>query len=271
MKRVFLATLLSLLVATVGFADAPETGNVQGKVTDASGPALPGVTITLEGPRGSQAAISQDGGAYRFALLPPGEYKIKAELEGFQATEASTTVTAGRTTEVNLRLTLGTSEEITVTSEAPMVDKFNVTAGSTVTSEVGQEVAGSTRTYYGVINTLPGVSSDGDNNDIDIIAARPGIAFNGLQISFMSSGEEGTNATAEYHAGNKTLTITIDDEANGRTVVEAINHAQEDFIAGFDYEEELAALGEYGPDPRFGFWDTYQQARNIRLTLKLEF
>jgi hypothetical protein len=47
--------------------------------------------------------------------------------------------------------------------------------------------------------------------------------------------------------------------------------SQEDFIAGFDYEEELAALDETDLDPRFGFWDTYQSAREIRVTLKLEF
>ena len=34
-------------------------------------------------------------------------------------------------------MNLGTAETITVTSEAPMVDKFNVSAGATVTAEVG--------------------------------------------------------------------------------------------------------------------------------------
>ncbi len=204
MKRVFLATLLSLLVVSVGFADAPETGNVQGKVTDASGTELPGVTITLEGPRGSQAAISQEGGAYRFALLPPGEYTVKAELEGFQATQVKTSVTAGRTTEVNLKLTLGTSEEITVTSEAPMVDKFNVTAGSTVTSEVGQEVAGSTRTYYGVINTLPGVASDGDNEDIQ--QARPNV--NGTSWSDQQVFIDGVDTSFARFGGSRVLLPT---------------------------------------------------------------
>ena len=63
-------------------------------------------------------------------------------------------------------MNLETEETITVTSEAPMVDKFNVSAGATVTSEVGAQAAGTTRTYYGVINMLPGVTSDADNRDI---------------------------------------------------------------------------------------------------------
>ena len=45
----------------------------------------------------------------------------------------------------------------------------------------------------------------------------------------------------------------------------------EDFLTGFDYAEELAALGPTALDSRFGLWDTFQLPRNVRLTLKLEF
>ncbi|MCK5376271.1 MAG: hypothetical protein KAJ97_04255, partial [Acidobacteria bacterium] len=45
----------------------------------------------------------------------------------------------------------------------------------------------------------------------------------------------------------------------------------EDFLTGFSYAEELAALGPTALDTRFGLWDTFQLPRNIRLTFKLEF
>ena len=47
MRRVFVVALGLALVATLGFADGPETGIVTGQVTDASGAPLPGVTVTL--------------------------------------------------------------------------------------------------------------------------------------------------------------------------------------------------------------------------------
>ncbi|MEM1247979.1 MAG: TonB-dependent receptor [Acidobacteriota bacterium] len=166
MKKNFIVVFALALLAMPVAADGPETGVIAGQVTDAQGGPLPGVTVTATGDRGTKTAITDTQGAYRFALLIPGDYKVRAELDGFTAAEAAASVSAGQKADVNLTLSMGVSDTITVTSEAPMVDKFNVTAGSTVTSEVGQEVAGSTRTYYGVINTLPGVTSDSQNQDI---------------------------------------------------------------------------------------------------------
>ncbi len=153
-------------VAGMAWADGQETGVISGVVTDASGAPIPGVRIAADAGRGAREAFTDEKGEFRIALLVPGEYRVTANMDGFDTMEAATQVSGGARADVNFRLSMGTSEEITVTSEAPMVDKYNVTAGSTVTSEVGQETAGTTRTYYGVINTLPGVSSDSQNADI---------------------------------------------------------------------------------------------------------
>ena len=53
--------------------------------------------------------------------------------------------------------------------------------------------------------------------------------------------------------------------------MQALGVTDEDFLTGFDYETELAALGPEALDPTFGLWDTFQLPRNLRLTLKLEF
>jgi len=45
----------------------------------------------------------------------------------------------------------------------------------------------------------------------------------------------------------------------------------EDFITGFNYAEELAALGPAGLDTRHGLWDTYQLPREFRFTIKFAF
>ncbi|REJ76486.1 MAG: hypothetical protein DWQ36_18975 [Acidobacteria bacterium] len=159
--------LLSVLVLpSTLFADGQETGVIVGRVTDPSGIALPGVVVSAEAGRGAKEAVTDENGEFRFALLVPGEYTVTAAMDGFEPTGVRAQVSGGGKAEVTIVLSMGTAETITVTSELPMVDKFNVTAGSTVTSEVGEQTAGSTRTYYGVINTLPGVTSDSENNAI---------------------------------------------------------------------------------------------------------
>ncbi len=45
----------------------------------------------------------------------------------------------------------------------------------------------------------------------------------------------------------------------------------EDIASGFDYAALLASLGPTALDPRFGFDDTYQPPRELRLNLKFEF
>ena len=166
MRKSWIGLMVLFLSVAPLLGDGPETGIVQGTVTDASGAPLPGVLVSLAGDRGEQTAITDAEGSYRFAGIVPGNYTVRAVLEGFQEAASEAGVTAGRRATIDLRLRLGTEEEITVTSEAPMVDKFSVTAGTTIQAEVGEQTAGTTRTYYGVINALPGVTADAQNDDI---------------------------------------------------------------------------------------------------------
>jgi hypothetical protein len=209
MKRNLLAVLaaaglMASLMAAPALADGPETGIIRGSVKDAQGNPLPGVVVTLSGPRGSQDAVTDNSGSYRFALLVPGDYRVRAEMEGFQPVEAGAAVSAGAQAEVALVLRLGTSEEITVTSEAPMVDKFNVTAGATVSASVGEQTAGSTRTYYGMINTLPGVTNDSENQDIQ--QSRPSV--NGSHFADQQVFIDGVDTSFARFGGSRVFLPT---------------------------------------------------------------
>ncbi|MEM6703718.1 MAG: TonB-dependent receptor [Acidobacteriota bacterium] len=128
----WVALLVAVLItAPVGAQRV--TGIIAGNVTDGSGDAMPGVTVSLTGDKvvGTQTAITNASGFYRFPNLPPGEYTLSYALEGFK-TEQRTGVRSnvGRTSTESVILSLGdVSETITVTSEVPIVD--------TVSNEVG--------------------------------------------------------------------------------------------------------------------------------------
>ena len=138
MNRVLSQLSILAFVSGVVLADGPETGVVTGTVTDASKSPMPGVSVTLTGDRGEKFTQTEANGDYRFALLVPGNDLILAELEGLGRAESDVVVVAGQRSSVDLQLVAETSETITVTSEAPMVDKYNVAAGQTMQSDVGE-------------------------------------------------------------------------------------------------------------------------------------
>ena len=199
MQRTCICLLALALISLPALADGPETGIVEGTIDDGQGTGLPGVLLTLTGDRGSTNVVSETGGAYRFALLVPGPYVIKADLEGFQTAEAAVAVTAGGKHTIDLSMRLGTAEEITVTSEAPMVDKFNVTAGTVLSAEIGVQTAGTTRTYYGIINALPGVHADANNDDIQ--QTRPSV--NGTHFADNAVYIDGVDTTFAKFGGSR--------------------------------------------------------------------
>src|SRR6188768_1317998 len=109
MKRVFTLVLVMLaLTAGVALADGPETGVVSGKVVNAQGETLPGVTVTIEGPRGTQTTTTDENGSYRFALLAPGGYNLKGSLDSFKEASTGVTVSAGSKVEYDLTMNLET-------------------------------------------------------------------------------------------------------------------------------------------------------------------
>src|SRR5712671_7155906 len=97
MRKIFAAgtILLGFVLATQVFAQT-SNATVGGTVADASGALLPGVTITATNIATGivNTVVSNEAGAYQFASLQTGTYKISAELPGFQ-TQTYENVTLG--------------------------------------------------------------------------------------------------------------------------------------------------------------------------------
>ncbi len=117
--------LLALLFA-VPAAAIQTLGTVQGFVTDASGGALPGVTIELlDTERGQlRAAVTNGRGFFAVRSVPSGEYDLTASLAGFQTTRREgIRLLVGQILETDLQLALsGVAEAVLVTAEAPLLE-----------------------------------------------------------------------------------------------------------------------------------------------------
>ena len=122
-------TLLFLMALPAALASqtvSSTTGAINGKVIDKTSAVLPGVTVTIASPSmmGTRNTVTAEDGMYRFAAIPPGEYKVTFELTGFQTlVREGIRVTLGFTATVNGELGVASlSESVTVTGQSPVVD-----------------------------------------------------------------------------------------------------------------------------------------------------
>lgn len=160
-RFVLVLTVLSLF-AVSAIAQNTTTGSINGVITDNSGAGLPGVTVTVTNQQTglSRTTYSDSDGSYEVLLLPPGVYRVEAELSGLgTARKENQTVTLGSSTTVRLALNPAVVEEITVTAAAPVVDVSQ--AGLTTTIEQTQienlPVLG--RDFRDLVQLTPGVTT----------------------------------------------------------------------------------------------------------------
>jgi hypothetical protein len=184
--------LLALLVilSPLAFSQSRDTGALIGKIADEEGNGLPGVNVTLTSPNlmGARATISDAGGFYRFPALPPGEYNLKADLQGF-ATAVREAIRVTTTTTLNIDLTMkpsAVSEEITVVAQSPTVDvKSTETASVTLSNEILRNIPYNQFTAD-IVNLAPGV----DNNVAFGASQNTGIAYtmDGVNVADPEAG-----------------------------------------------------------------------------------
>jgi Carboxypeptidase regulatory-like domain len=107
------AIFAALILACVPALRAQSTtsGYVTGSVTDSSKAVIKGAAVTLEntGTSLNLKATSGDEGTYHFDFVPPGNYKLRVEANGFNPSEQSLTVTVGQSVTVNASLSIASS------------------------------------------------------------------------------------------------------------------------------------------------------------------
>src|SRR5665213_502166 len=140
--KLFLASwlFLVLLVPSTAFAQGETTSAIVGQVTDASGAAVPGATVTVTSPTtGLQRSLKTDeGGRFNFPQLRPGTYSVKVEADGFdQQQNDNVSSGLGQKQEVDFTLRVAHSEQsVQVTTEAPLINTANANTSSTLSGPV---------------------------------------------------------------------------------------------------------------------------------------
>jgi len=155
-----IAAALVLLCAGGAGAQAVKGGLV-GNIVDASGSALPGVTVTITEVNTNIAytTVTNESGNYVFANLKDGIYRVSGELSGFKKTvRDGVIVPVNATLRVDLKLEIGAIEEsINVVGESPLLQTDRADTSRIIESlQLTEQPLGFNRNFQGMMVTVPG-------------------------------------------------------------------------------------------------------------------
>jgi hypothetical protein len=170
-----LVTLTVCLLIAAALSAQITTGSIQGAVSDSSGAAIPGVTLTAKNLATgvSRTTVSEVDGKFSIPLLQPGTYEVVAELDGFQPARADKiVVNLGSNVTVNLQMQVGVSETVTVTAATPLVETSRTEVTTTVNEKYIENLPVNGRNFIDFALTTPGVVKDTRLGDISFAGQR---------------------------------------------------------------------------------------------------
>src|SRR5262249_31478837 len=167
--------LLGLILVSFSAANAQERfGGLSGTVTDPSGAAIPGATVTAANhdSKKVRTAVTNTEGKFLLPDLDPGRYTVVVELSGFQkAEDENLLILLGRTIEFSPKLQVGAvTEVVNVTGATPQIDPRSTTVAHNVTAEEFDRLP-KTRTFQSLALTSPGVNAGDIEGGIQVNGA----------------------------------------------------------------------------------------------------
>ena len=202
---------LAALIAVPAVASAQTiTGQISGRVTDASGGVLPGVTVTIvnEGTGFKDMRVTDSAGVYTFTNLRVGTYSVLVELEGFRKEQRTGfSLTADGRISADFALGVGQlSEQVEVT--AVLGETVNRTSGEvarTIDSQQIKDLAFNGRNYLELASLIPGAVA----TDYDPLALATSLSVTGQSIN----GTRGNSNNLTVDGGSN-----LDSGSNGSQV-----------------------------------------------------
>ncbi len=131
----FFCVLIVLFIIMTGIAFAQTgTTSLRGNVTDASGAAIVGVSVTISNPQTGVERVTLTGaaGEYAFPALTPGSYTLTAQKTGFQKyQQMNVQLLVNLPATQNITLQVGApTETVEVSAEAETLNTTDASVGN---------------------------------------------------------------------------------------------------------------------------------------------
>ena len=181
-------------------------GTIEGTITDQTGAALPGVTVTVSNldTGDTRVVVTNPSGVYRAPLLSLGRYRVSAELQGFKKFEQQgLTLSAGQSAVINVILSVGNlTDVVLVTSESPIAEPGKIDLGRTIGETEIKNLPLVSRNPYNFAFLQANVTGY-ENNEFGV----PRINANGSQMHTNYQIDGNTN-TEKDRAGLRMLPVS---------------------------------------------------------------
>src|SRR6202158_6217207 len=227
-----LASLVVLLCSAAPLRAQVDAGGVLGTVSDASGGAVRGATVTItnEGTNASLSTTTTADGTYKFSPVRIGSYKLTATLQGFQTiTQKGVTVNVGQDVVVDFSLKPGSvSETVEVQSSVPVLETQDASVGQVIDSRSVNDLPLNGRNFTFLAQLAAGVNTP--QADTRGNAASGAFAANGnrpAQNNYLLDGIDNNSDTVDFLNGTNYVVLPPVD------AVEEFKVQTSDFSAEF--------------------------------------
>lgn len=165
--------VVACLLATSFLGNSPAAkaqtfrGTILGTITDSSGAAIPGATVTIKNVDTglTRKVTTAEDGSYAAPELPIGNYSLTVEKEGFKegvVTGVRVEVSSERRADVTLQPGQLAQKVEVIGEELPQVETTSDTLGGIVESKVVTNLPVNGRDYQKLIFLVPGVTGSPD-------------------------------------------------------------------------------------------------------------
>ena len=220
---------LGVLLTSIGSAAlAQTTASIKGTVTDASAAAVAGAKVTVKNQALGIERTTQtnSSGDYEVPALPPGNYSVEVQMQGFTTQIAnSLTLQVSQNSVQNFGLKVASSitTVVTVESTQAIIESTSITVGQVIDQNVVQEMPLNGRHFVDLALLVPGTVTPPQNGFLTApLRGQGSFAFNSAggredAVNFMINGinlndmvqnqvtfQPGINTVSEFKIDNST-------------------------------------------------------------------
>jgi Carboxypeptidase regulatory-like domain len=199
-----LGMLLGIVLMTgVGQAQTV-TGSIYGRVTDSTGAAIGGATVTVLNVEtdNSTSTKTNDSGDYVFPVLNPGTFKATASMMGF-STAIQTDLRLAANQNVNASFAMkpgGVNTEVTVEASSALIDTRESQLAETIDQKRIVDLPLSSRMAYDLVTLIPGITNYSASDQIGDTGGTK-FSTNGIRPNFNSFYLDGAYDTELFTGG----------------------------------------------------------------------
>jgi len=222
------------LCSTALFSQA--NGSFSGTITDKTGSVIAGATVKITSQQTgvSREAKTDDSGHFVVPLLPVSVYSIRAEAQGFQATEEKDLkLQVNEEREVNFTLApASVTEQVEVSAAQVAVETTNPTLGQVITEQQVAQLPLNGRDFVQLATLAPGVTQETNPNSF----------FNGGPSSEVSTRGSFSLSVGGSRAQSTDWLLDNNDNneltAGGIAILPSIDAIQEFKVLTYNYSAE---------------------------------